>query len=335
MGEGPAKFTCNACGKSYAWKPEFAGRMMKCQCGSAVKVPAAATGGAKTAGPAARPSVSKPAAPAPSREVADEFEDAFAGGEYEVAPPPEPVARAPVAPPGAIASSAPSARPPVVAASRSAPASPVLGYSAPKVPRKTHADEEEIIRKARITDLYVPIGLILLGTALSFVDAYIRGVRSIGSATVYVGVVTAVNIVLIFAAMLLAVFLINLGLGSVGTAVLKAAALGILPAAVASIVSHYTFGFITWGASALFYYLMLFYLFELDGQEMRIVATIIWLVSYWGGLLVLFLIVHVSGSELPFFGSIGKSGASQMNVPASPDSTAPATSPADAGADEQ
>lgn len=33
------RFTCDACGKTYAWKPELAGRRVKCKCGSTISVP--------------------------------------------------------------------------------------------------------------------------------------------------------------------------------------------------------------------------------------------------------------------------------------------------------
>src|SRR3954451_17034200 len=36
-----AKFTCESCGKSYKWKPEFAGRKVKCKCGFVMTAPAA------------------------------------------------------------------------------------------------------------------------------------------------------------------------------------------------------------------------------------------------------------------------------------------------------
>jgi hypothetical protein len=34
------RFSCGACGKTYAWKPELAGRRVKCKCGQPVSVPA-------------------------------------------------------------------------------------------------------------------------------------------------------------------------------------------------------------------------------------------------------------------------------------------------------
>ena len=34
------KFTCDSCGKSYSWKPELAGKKVKCKCGQPMRVPA-------------------------------------------------------------------------------------------------------------------------------------------------------------------------------------------------------------------------------------------------------------------------------------------------------
>ncbi|MGB7156785.1 MAG: hypothetical protein WBD40_01885, partial [Tepidisphaeraceae bacterium] len=35
------KFTCSGCGKSYKWKPELAGKKVKCKCGTVMSAPAA------------------------------------------------------------------------------------------------------------------------------------------------------------------------------------------------------------------------------------------------------------------------------------------------------
>ena len=39
--DGP-RFSCPSCGKSFRWKPEFAGRSAKCACGAKLVVPAEA-----------------------------------------------------------------------------------------------------------------------------------------------------------------------------------------------------------------------------------------------------------------------------------------------------
>ena len=34
------KFGCKQCGKTYKWKPEFAGKKVKCKCGYVMTAPA-------------------------------------------------------------------------------------------------------------------------------------------------------------------------------------------------------------------------------------------------------------------------------------------------------
>ncbi|HYO11222.1 MAG TPA: hypothetical protein VER17_19810, partial [Tepidisphaeraceae bacterium] len=40
MAVAEAQFSCQSCGKSYKWKPEFAGRKVKCKCGTVMTAPA-------------------------------------------------------------------------------------------------------------------------------------------------------------------------------------------------------------------------------------------------------------------------------------------------------
>lgn len=59
-------FSCSACGKQYRWKPELAGKTVKCKCGNPIKVP-------REMGAAAAPTVArvaKPAKPKPANEDA-------------------------------------------------------------------------------------------------------------------------------------------------------------------------------------------------------------------------------------------------------------------------
>jgi len=72
MASGLGKISCDACGKSYAWKPQFAGRTLKCVCGAAIKAPVAPP---------------EEAAPPPDLSSADEFEQAFSGGNQQVEAP--------------------------------------------------------------------------------------------------------------------------------------------------------------------------------------------------------------------------------------------------------
>ena len=117
--------------------------------------------------------------------------------------------------------------------------------------------------------------LIVVGAILSFVDAWLQGFRSPLAIGGYVVILTGLNLVLIFGALMIAVRLLDLGLGSLGTASLKIVAVAILPAAVSGIIGHWTFGLMTWSIAAVCYYFLLYYLFEMDGQEMMIVTSII------------------------------------------------------------
>jgi hypothetical protein len=44
--DSEAKFACPSCGRSYAWKPQLAGKHAKCKCGAALAVPARPPGAA-------------------------------------------------------------------------------------------------------------------------------------------------------------------------------------------------------------------------------------------------------------------------------------------------
>jgi hypothetical protein len=44
------KFSCSACGKTYSWKPELAGKRVKCKCGQPISIPASDPAGADDIG---------------------------------------------------------------------------------------------------------------------------------------------------------------------------------------------------------------------------------------------------------------------------------------------
>ena len=59
--DGP-RFSCPTCGKSYRWKPEFAGRSAKCACGAKLVVPAQAPSASSAADIALTPESNRAAA---------------------------------------------------------------------------------------------------------------------------------------------------------------------------------------------------------------------------------------------------------------------------------
>ena len=76
MIDGSPKIKCSSCGKTYTWKPAYAGRMLKCTCGAMIKAPATAPAPM----PAPAPVPDDDAPPPPDISSADEFEKAFSGG---------------------------------------------------------------------------------------------------------------------------------------------------------------------------------------------------------------------------------------------------------------
>ena len=66
MSADDPRFNCPACGKSFRWKPEIAGRSAKCACGSKLVVPTEAPAAAAPPPPAPAPTTT----PAPQPPIA-------------------------------------------------------------------------------------------------------------------------------------------------------------------------------------------------------------------------------------------------------------------------
>ena len=73
MEQGVATFSCDQCGKEYKWRPEFAGRKVKCKCRFVMTAPAKAGGGAPVARSAAV--AGKVAAPAKKKVAVPSDDD--------------------------------------------------------------------------------------------------------------------------------------------------------------------------------------------------------------------------------------------------------------------
>src|SRR5688500_12395859 len=116
-------FSCGACGKRYAWKPQLAGKKAKCKCGATIAVPQSISA---------------------ERDAPDDL--------YDVVdtPPPATIARQTVAPAAAVA------QPPASTLNyRAAPAP-----ANPDTPRDRFAFSE-MTHPPR--DLYIPVALCVIG----------------------------------------------------------------------------------------------------------------------------------------------------------------------------
>ena len=84
----PTQFSCDACGRNFAWRPDLAGLKVRCKCGDAIRVPRPLT-----AMPPAPPPSAPPPPPPPPVATSDVQDDqtslddlyAFAGEAEEKA----------------------------------------------------------------------------------------------------------------------------------------------------------------------------------------------------------------------------------------------------------
>ncbi|HSI33500.1 MAG: hypothetical protein ACAI43_23190 [Phycisphaerae bacterium] len=385
------RFVCSGCGKGYAWKPELAGKRVKCKCGAAISVPAVMPGGAggngsavkaegKVAGPAAKASANNGAKPQAAKAVGvspsssnggklkqsdvvkiprakpqaeaggmglggeDEgappgFEDLFAlaGGtpveDEAVTPPP----LASVAPGAACPSCKASVSPGAVIcvncghnlktgkklktqavsggggggsggklvpalAGAGAPTG-ILGYAGSARRQSEARGEGDAFFAAK--DLYLPIGLVVLGFVLTFVEViWAKGVDSIGLAVGVVGVMTIINFTLVFAGVLAAVKLFDLGLGPVQIALLKIAGVSMIPGAIAAIVERAidgpnagfgVAGFVGWFISYVLTLALFVWQLEMDLFESMMCSCLIWVIRTWVGYALVAAIFSLGG----------------------------------------
>jgi hypothetical protein len=304
MSSAVASFSCGACGRSFAWKNEYAGKTLKCKCGQPIKVPSAPGSAATASRPAAmaakpvavasaRPAATAaPAAPSkpvpvptPASEPEDDFAKLVSEAEYEIAaaPPPPPTTRMVTV----------AAMAAVATAGAGGPTSPMLGYArAVRTP-----PPDEATKSAQITDYYAPIALIAAGLITYFFDARLFGIHNLIFMFFFVVIKAVVNLVLVFTGLMIGVKLIDLGLGRIGPAMLKIAAVALLPAALGDIIGYYTMGWVPWGITVLMYIGLMSYLFEMDLFEILIVSAIIWVVQTWVAMLLIGLIVSGLGGS--------------------------------------
>ncbi|HET6250461.1 MAG TPA: hypothetical protein VFE47_22425 [Tepidisphaeraceae bacterium] len=178
-----------------------------------------------------------------------------------------------------------------------------LDYASPE-----HRDplEKQLAAQSRIKDLYVPVALIIAGVILMFVDAGMDGVRNPIIACLYVVGLSLINILLITVAMLAAVKLVDVGLGTLGPAALKLLAVAIFPGAITGIVGHSSAGILYWGVALVLYFCMMSYLFEMDSGEIRVAVLIIWGLRFVCQLIIMVAISKL-GSHQPAPSSGGQS----------------------------
>jgi hypothetical protein len=286
MPEAVKKLVCTQCAKSYVWKPEYAGRTLKCKCGASIKAPAVASSVAAPAAkagaaPPARPPAAVASAPPPDDDIEKMLGEAT---EYDVKDEPLTATR-PVSRVAAV-----TMMPAGGAAAVAAPASPLLGYAS-----SIRKPVDEATEASKITDIYIPVALIAVGLLAYIWDAHLWGISNPVSIALFIAIKSVINLVLVFTALLIAVKLIDLGLGPMGPALLKIAAVAVLPGAAGDIITIYTLGLVAWGITILMYWGLLYYLFDMEASEFMITTGILWVVQTWVSTLLIILILSGLG----------------------------------------
>src|SRR6266566_2502068 len=282
------KFSCDGCGKTYAWKAELAGKRVKCKCGQALTVPSED--------------------PALAESLPEGFEDLYALAEG-------PAVQA-VTPPAFTRPVEAGVDAPAPKKSKSAKSSGGAGYAAPalagaggggamagyaQMAGKKRIADEKVDRSEvffnPLKDLYIPGGLIVAGTVLSYLAlVYNHGIRNPGVAMLAVGVMTFVNLILTIPGILLTIKLFDLGIGPIGPGIVKLGACAIAPGAIGELlgmvfgngtVGGYIGWFISFGLEVLIFMKLL----DMDFFETMVCSTIIWVIQTWDGYAIMFALL--------------------------------------------
>ena len=312
------RFSCDGCGKTYAWKAEIAGKRVKCKCGQALTVPSEDPALAEAPpegfedlyalaeGPAVQPvtpptftrSVQAEAdgdAPAPKRSKSKASKSNGGGGGG-----------------GGVGYAAP-------ALAGSGGGGALAGYA--QMAGKRRLADEKVDRSEvffnPVKDIYIPGGLIVAGTVLSYLAlVYNHGIRNPGVAMLAVGVMTLVNVILTIPGILVTIKLFDLGIGPIGPGIVKLAACAIAPGAIGELlgmvfgngaIGGYIGWFISFGLEVLIFMKLL----DMDFFETIVCSTIIWVIQTWIGYAVMLALLSglgISGLGGGGLGGLGKAG---------------------------
>jgi hypothetical protein len=307
MSESADKFYCGGCQHGMTWKQEFAGRRIKCKkCGHSMAIP----------GQPARPE------PEPQDDELYALSDLASDAQAAAAnlPPTivEAIAAAPV--------------PPKIKSPRSGiplayQQGPTLG-DARRAAANSHIDPNR--------DLYVPVGLILVGTLLYigfYAIHYNLGGIAIISTSIGLTIMTVFETAVLFGFALAIAGPLGVSFGGIGTAILKLAAIAVFcdglttwaDGLFAKYAGHMagggmtSFGVIGFPIAMAVYWTLLTYLFSMDPGDSWLVVIIITVFSRILRIVLLLLLLKLILS----FGGIA---GSAVNLP-SMGSSAQVTNP--------
>lgn len=299
---GTSRFACEACGKSYTWKPELAGKKVKCKCGQILRVPQAQQ---------------------------EPPEDDL----YDLAPSEEPVKPQRAAPPPPITPSSAStsrssgARPlPARAPVGRAPAVAASGAgTVPYFPGPTLRDRERLAAQVLVDmkrDVYTPVILLVLGFLLYvgyYGIRYQMGGTGIAFTTLGLGLITAFKAALLIGFAFAVAGPLGVSFGGIYTAILKLAAIAVFCDGVTTWIDAgvnkisgvggggvFGFGVISFPIALGLYWGLLTYLFSMDPGDSWMVVMILSVFDYIVRLAMIALLLRLV---------LGWGGVAAGNVP--------------------
>ena len=268
------RFKCPGCGAGFGWKPQYAGRKIRCKCGQVFMPPDPAAVAAVDVSEPDPYALSDDATPPPPAATV-------------AARRPQPVNQVISPPAAAVSHSARPADPSVL------PASVTALY--PRRTRQVVQEEAAEVEGSPLKDLYVPLALLALGLGLRVAQLLVANnnrsnkwggdvntpddaKRAVLLAVFQMVIASGVMI----AGAVLAATILNLNLGSIGKAGLKLCSIAVFAAGVASWVAifdrdrHSITGLmVALHIVVITYWIGLVYLFSLELQETLLAVSII------------------------------------------------------------
>jgi hypothetical protein len=286
MSHGTGQFQCPACAAAYTWKPQYAGRTMRCKCG---EVFAAAEAHMRAAAPQGE-------AAAPRGEAVAPEPDPYQIGDE---PPPAAGKKTTVSVGGparrAAARPAAAAEPPEAPSDPHAIPSSAVAMYARKSRYASDDDRAEPEEGSNLKNVYVPLALLALGLGLRvsqlvFANANRANkwagtgdaVAQPGRAVLLALCETVISTTIMVCGATVAAMLLDINFGPVGKAGLKLAATAVFAAGVAGWVavfdqSRHSVGGLVLALHlvVIIYWVALAYLFSLELQETMLTVAII------------------------------------------------------------
>lgn len=307
-GVADAMFACVGCGKSYRWKQELAGRKVKCKCGQVMDCPSTA-----------------PAPPEPSEEdglygFADEDLAAAAKGAAVSDSALCPSCQAEMQS-GAVlctncgfnlkirknvmemAKAKPAKAPKAAPAGGGAvtAASPLLGYAGTGRKQQDNPDD---VKENLWIEYWIPTGLIIVGTLLNYLQIthYDRVLYDTQGAIKFLGITLLIDLALLIVGALAAIKMMNISLGSPGSALLKLAAVAIGPAALGNMIgylAHDPSHMLAFAINILTVIALLRVFFDLDSGEAWVLAAMVAVIRTWLGYALILLLINGGIGYMP------------------------------------